>query len=112
MPTIPASAASLVRTIAESRRTTLDFAGRTRCILGMPSSEGWAPRDALFADATAPQFISTLCWQVNDLVMWHNRGTRHRGTPFDDLHLKRDVQRATVSDVAVSCAQGGAWPPK
>jgi alpha-ketoglutarate-dependent 2,4-dichlorophenoxyacetate dioxygenase len=27
----------------------------------------------------------------------------HRGTDFDDLRWKRDVQRATVSDVANSC---------
>jgi alpha-ketoglutarate-dependent 2,4-dichlorophenoxyacetate dioxygenase len=31
----------------------------------------------------------------------------HRGTEFDDLRWKRDVQRATVSDVANSCEQEG-----
>jgi hypothetical protein len=34
--------------------------------------------------------------------MWDNRCTMHRGTPFDDLRWKRDVQRATVSDIANS----------
>jgi hypothetical protein len=31
----------------------------------------------------------------------------HRGTDFDDLRWKRDMQRATVSDVANSCEQEG-----
>jgi alpha-ketoglutarate-dependent 2,4-dichlorophenoxyacetate dioxygenase len=31
----------------------------------------------------------------------------HRGTEFDDLRWKRDMQRATVSDVANSCEQEG-----
>jgi hypothetical protein len=39
--------------------------------------------------------------------MWDNRCTMHRGTEFDDLRWKRDVQRATVSDVANSCEQEG-----
>ena len=42
-----------------------------------------------------------------DLVIWDNRQTLHRGTPFDDLRWKRDVQRATVEDIANSCAQAG-----
>jgi alpha-ketoglutarate-dependent 2,4-dichlorophenoxyacetate dioxygenase len=37
----------------------------------------------------------------------HNRCTMHRGTEFDDLRWKRDVQRATVCDVANSCEQEG-----
>jgi alpha-ketoglutarate-dependent 2,4-dichlorophenoxyacetate dioxygenase len=31
--------------------------------------------------------------------MWDNRCTMHRGTDFDDWRWKRDVQRATVSDI-------------
>jgi alpha-ketoglutarate-dependent 2,4-dichlorophenoxyacetate dioxygenase len=31
----------------------------------------------------------------------------HRGTDFDDQRWKRDMQRATVSDVANSCGQEG-----
>jgi alpha-ketoglutarate-dependent 2,4-dichlorophenoxyacetate dioxygenase len=31
----------------------------------------------------------------------------HRGTEFDDLRFKRDMQRATVSDFANSCEQEG-----
>jgi len=46
-------------------------------------------------------------WRVNDVLMWDNRCTMHRGTAFDDLRWRRDVQRATVSDVANTCEQEG-----
>ena len=39
--------------------------------------------------------------------MWDNRCTMHRGTDFDDLRWKRDVQRATASDVANPYEQEG-----
>jgi alpha-ketoglutarate-dependent 2,4-dichlorophenoxyacetate dioxygenase len=35
----------------------------------------------------------------------------HRGTPFDDIRFPRDVQRATVADVASTCEQEGIRPP-
>jgi alpha-ketoglutarate-dependent 2,4-dichlorophenoxyacetate dioxygenase len=73
----------------------------------MPPPAGRALVDALIAHATAPQFVYTHRWHVNDLVMWDNRCTMHRGTPFDDLRWKRDVQGATVSDIANSCIQEG-----
>ena len=44
---------------------------------------------------------------MHDLVIWDNRCTMHRGTEFDDLRWKRDMQRATVCDVANSCEQAG-----
>jgi len=40
-------------------------------------------------------------------VIWDNRCTMHRGTEFDDLRWKRDMQRATVCDVTNSCEQEG-----
>ena len=54
------------------------------------------------AHATQRQFVYTHRWRANDLVMWDNRCTMHRGTEFDDLRWKRDVQRATVSDIGNS----------
>jgi ribosomal protein L32 len=62
----------------------------------MPEHEGRALIDQLVAHATQRQFVYTHRWRVNDLVMWDNRCTMHRGTEFDDLRWKRDVQRATA----------------
>lgn len=53
--------------------------------------------------ATQRQFVYTHRWRMHDLVLWDNRCTMHRGTDFDEQRWKRDMQRATVSDVANSC---------
>lgn len=46
-------------------------------------------------------------WRVHDLVIWDNRCTMHRGTACEDLRWTRDMQRATVSDIANTCEQEG-----
>ncbi len=97
----------VVRTIPESGRKSLYLASHAGRIFGMGDPEGRALIDELIAHATQRQFVYTHRWRLNDLVMWDNRCTMHRGTEFDDLRWKRDVQRATVSDVATSCEQEG-----
>jgi alpha-ketoglutarate-dependent 2,4-dichlorophenoxyacetate dioxygenase len=78
-----------------------------RPLFGMPEPDGRALIDELIAHATQRQFVYTHRWRVHDLVIWDNRCTMHRGSEFDDLRWKRDMQRATVSDVANSCEQEG-----
>jgi alpha-ketoglutarate-dependent 2,4-dichlorophenoxyacetate dioxygenase len=104
MPPVPQV---LVRTIPESGRKSLYLASHAGRIFGMPEHEGRALIDELVAHATQRQFIYTHRWRVHDLVIWDNRCTMHRGTDFDDLRWKRDMQRATVSDIANSCEQAG-----
>jgi alpha-ketoglutarate-dependent 2,4-dichlorophenoxyacetate dioxygenase len=104
MPPVPQV---MVRTIPESGRKSLYLASHAGRILGMGEPEGRALIDELIAHATQRQFVYTHRWRLHDLVMWDNRCTMHRGTEFDDLRWKRDVQRATVSDVATSCEQEG-----
>jgi len=103
MPPVPQV---VVRTIPESGRKSLYLASHAGRIFGMPEHEGRALIDQLTAHATQRQFVYTHRWRVNDLVMWDNRCTMHRGTEFDDLRWRRDVQRA-VCDVANSCEQEG-----
>lgn len=97
----------LVRTLPESGRKSLYLASHAGRILGMPEQDGRALIDELVAHATQRQFVYTHRWRVHDLVIWDNRCTMHRGTDFDDLRWKRDMQRATVCDVANSCEQAG-----
>ncbi len=104
MPPVPQV---LVRTIPESGRKSLYLASHAGRILGMPEAEGRALIDELVAHATRRQFIYAHRWRVRDLVIWDNRCTMHRGTAFDDLRWKRDMQRATVCDVANTCEQAG-----
>jgi len=104
MPPVPQA---LVRVIPESGRKSLYLASHAGRIFGMPEPEGRALIDALIAHATQRQFVYTHRWRVHDLVIWDNRCTMHRGIEFDDLRWQRDMQRATVSDVANSCEQEG-----
>jgi alpha-ketoglutarate-dependent 2,4-dichlorophenoxyacetate dioxygenase len=104
MPAVPQV---LVRTIPESGRKSLYLASHAGRIFGMPEPEGRALIEELVAHATQRQFVYTHRWRVHDLVIWDNRCTMHRGTEFDDLRWKRDVQRATASDVANTCEQAG-----
>jgi alpha-ketoglutarate-dependent 2,4-dichlorophenoxyacetate dioxygenase len=97
----------LVRTLPESGRKSLYLASHAGRIFGMPEEDGRALIDELVAHATQRQFIYTHRWRVHDLIIWDNRCTMHRGTDFDDLRWKRDLQRATVCDLANSCEQAG-----
>ena len=104
MPPVPQV---LVRTLPDSGRKSLYLASHAGRIFGMSEPDGRALIDELVAHATQRQFIYTHRWRVHDLVIWDNRCTMHRGTDFDDLRWKRDMQRATVCDVANSCEQAG-----
>ena len=97
----------LVRVVPQSGRSSLYLSSHAARVLDMPEEEGRALIDELVSHTTQRQFVYTHRWRVNDLVMWDNRCTMHRGTEFDDLRWRRDMQRATVSDVANTCEQEG-----
>jgi alpha-ketoglutarate-dependent 2,4-dichlorophenoxyacetate dioxygenase len=97
----------LARRLPDSGRMSLYVASHAGAIRGMPRDEALKLIDELIAHATQRQFVYTHRWRVNDLVMWDDRCTMHRGLEFDDQRYKRDMRRATVSDVAPTCQQMG-----
>jgi alpha-ketoglutarate-dependent 2,4-dichlorophenoxyacetate dioxygenase len=97
----------LVRTIPQSKRKSLFVASHAGRIFGMPDDEGRALIDRLIGHVTQRQFVYTHRWRPNELVMWDNRCTMHRGTDYDDLRWVRDMRRVTVSDIANTCEQAG-----
>ena len=97
----------LVRHHPVSGRTSLYLAAHAGRIVGMTDQAGKALLAELMAFATQRQFVHTHRWRVNDVVMWDNRCTMHRGLAFDDQRWKRDAQRATVEDVANTLEQEG-----
>jgi alpha-ketoglutarate-dependent 2,4-dichlorophenoxyacetate dioxygenase len=101
----------MVRTIPENGRRSLYIASHIGHIFGMSDDESRTLVDRLIAHATQRQFVYTHRWRLHDLVMWDDRCTMHRGTDFDDLHYERDMQRATVSDIANTCEQEGVAIP-
>jgi len=104
---LPPVRQALVRRHPASGRTSLYLAAHAGRILGMPDPAGKALLAELMEFATQRQFVHTHRWRTNDVVMWDNRCTMHRGRPFDDQRWKRDAQRATVEDVANTLEQEG-----
>jgi alpha-ketoglutarate-dependent 2,4-dichlorophenoxyacetate dioxygenase len=107
MTRLPPVPQALVRTIPQTGRKSLYVASHAGRIFGMPDAEGRALIDELIAHVTQRQFVYTHRWRPNELVMWDNRCTMHRGTDYDDLRWIRDMQRVTISDIANSCEQEG-----
>ena len=96
---MPGAKQLMARTIPESGRRSLYLAAHAFRIEGMVDAEAQRLIAELMAHATQRQFIHTHRWRQNDLVMWDNRCTMHRGTEYDELRWKRDMHRATVSDI-------------
>jgi len=97
----------LVRRLQDSGRMSLYLASHAGAIRGMAKAEAEKLLKELIDHATQRQFVYTHRWRVNDLVMWDDRCTMHRGLEFDDQRYKRDMRRATVSDIAPTCEQMG-----
>lgn len=81
-------------------RRSLYLASHASHIVGRPETEGRALLDELREHATQTEFIYRHVWRAGDLVMWDNRQTMHRGTPFDDTVYPRDMRRVTVREAA------------
>jgi alpha-ketoglutarate-dependent 2,4-dichlorophenoxyacetate dioxygenase len=97
----------VVRRLQDSGRMSLYLASHAGAIRGMAKDAAERLIKELIDHATQRQFVYTHRWRVNDLVMWDDRCTMHRGLDFDDQRYKRDMRRATVSDVAPTCEQMG-----
>jgi alpha-ketoglutarate-dependent 2,4-dichlorophenoxyacetate dioxygenase len=100
---LPPALQVMVRTIPETGRRSLYLASHAGRVIGMPDEAARKLLDELTAHATQRQFVVTHRWRVHDLVMWDNRCTMHRGTEYEEHRWKRDLQRATVSDIGNTC---------
>jgi alpha-ketoglutarate-dependent 2,4-dichlorophenoxyacetate dioxygenase len=89
----------LVRTLPRSGRRALYLASHASRILDWPVPEGRLLLHDLVEHATQRQFVYRHAWRVGDLVIWDNRATMHRATPFDDATHKRELHRVTTLDL-------------
>ncbi len=96
---LPGAEQVMVRTIPQTGRKALYLASHAVNILGYTKEESDELLNELMEFATQRQFVYAHRWRVHDLVMWDNRCTMHRGTDYDERRWKRDMHRATVSDI-------------
>jgi len=97
----------LVRTLPGSGRKSIYLSSHAGVILGWPLPEARMLLRDLTEHATQREFVYSHKWQVNDLVMWDNRQTMHRGRPFP-VGEARDVRRTTLKGEAPTVEQAVA----
>jgi len=88
----------LVRHNRETNRKALYLASHGSHVVGWPKERGRALLDELTTHATQAAFTHRHKWRSGDLILWDNRCTMHRATPYDEFNTRRDLQRTTVSD--------------
>ncbi len=89
----------LVRTNPRTGRRSLYLASHASRVIDWPLPEGRLLLRDLIEHATQPQFVYRHAWRVGDLVIWDNRATMHRGRPFDDGAVRRELRRVTTLDL-------------
>jgi alpha-ketoglutarate-dependent 2,4-dichlorophenoxyacetate dioxygenase len=95
---MPPVAQKIVRVIPESGRKALLIGNHATHVLGWPKQEGERFLDELNAFATQERFVYTHKWRAGDLVIWDNRCTLHRATPYEVFKHKRDMRRTTINE--------------
>ena len=94
----------LVRTHPVTGRKSLYLSSHAGTILGLPMPEARIILRDLTEHATQPSFVYVHKWKLDDLVVWDNRQTMHRGRRYDESQA-RDVRRTTVAGDAPTVAQ-------
>jgi alpha-ketoglutarate-dependent 2,4-dichlorophenoxyacetate dioxygenase len=97
----------VVRRHPGSGRNALYIASHASHIIGWPVEEGRALLRELLAHATQPRFVYSHQWRLGDLVIWDNRCTLHRATPFESASHVRDMRRSTIIDTRYAEAMAG-----
>ncbi|HEY5210753.1 MAG TPA: TauD/TfdA family dioxygenase [Stellaceae bacterium] len=92
----------LVQVHPGSGRKTIYLASHAAHIEGWPIEKGAALLKELKEFATEARFVYRHSWRLGDLVIWDNRCTMHRGTPYEDTRYRRDMRRATTREMAAS----------
>ncbi len=96
---LPGAVHPLVRTIPRSNRKALYLASHASRIIGWNVADGRLMLRDLIEHATQTAFVYSHAWRMGDLVIWDNRATMHRASPFPDTLEKRELRRVTTLDV-------------
>ena len=89
----------VVRTLPRTGRKSLYIASHANQIIGWNLPDGRLLLRDLMEHATQREFVHRHAWRAGDLVIWDNRCTMHRATPFEDGQYKRELRRVTTLDI-------------
>lgn len=95
---MPPARHPVVRTVPDSGRTSLYLGAHVTHIVGWPKEDSDRFIAAINAHIARPEFRYVHRWRVGDLLVWDNRCTLHRATPYAVFEHKRDLRRATINE--------------
>lgn len=81
---------------ADGRKALWVSTGTTLGVIGMENPDGLNLIHEMVAHATSEKFVFAHKWRKGDVLVWDNRCTLHRGTPFDVSKYTRLVHRSWV----------------
>jgi taurine dioxygenase len=93
---VPPVSHPIVRTHPDTGRKAIFLGDHAESIEGMDYDEGRALIEELNAAITSPARVYTHTWSPRQCMVWDNRCTLHRATPFDEAHDKRVMRRCTI----------------
>jgi alpha-ketoglutarate-dependent 2,4-dichlorophenoxyacetate dioxygenase len=108
---VPASQHPIVRTHPETGARSLFIGGNLEHIVGLEEDESNELIEELTRIATQARFVYRHRWAVHDLVIWDNRCTLHRATPYKSDTYRRVMHRATVRDTGPTVDAGVILQP-
>ena len=94
----------LVRRHPVTGRKSLFLSSHAGTVEGLSVPEGRMLLLDLTEFATRERFVYSHVWQVNDLVIWDNQVTMHRGRPFDASE-PRDIRQTRLGGAGVTTEQ-------
>jgi alpha-ketoglutarate-dependent 2,4-dichlorophenoxyacetate dioxygenase len=95
---MPPARHPVVRTVADSGRTSLYLGAHVTHIVGWPKEDSDRFIAAINSHVAKPEYRYVHKWRVGDLVIWDNRCTLHRATSYEVFRHKRDMRRATINE--------------
>jgi len=95
---MPPARHAVVRRIEDSGRTALYLGAHVTHIVGWPKEDSDRFIAAINGHISKPEFRYVHQWRVGDLLVWDNRCTLHRATPYPVFQYKRDMRRATINE--------------
>jgi alpha-ketoglutarate-dependent 2,4-dichlorophenoxyacetate dioxygenase len=97
----------LVRTLPRTERRSIYLSSHIGTIVGWPLPEARLLLRDLTEHATQREFVYAHRWAVDDLVVWDNRQTMHRGRSYP-ANEARDVRRTTIAGDTATVEQAAA----
>jgi alpha-ketoglutarate-dependent 2,4-dichlorophenoxyacetate dioxygenase len=94
----------LVRSHPVTGRKSLFLSSHAGTVEGMSLPEARMLLMDLTEFATRERFVYSHVWHVNDLVIWDNRVTMHRGRPFD-AGERRDIRQTRLGSDSATTEQ-------